>query len=396
MPRVPILKHLPLALIACLGAALIGCEDDEPAGPVDLSLALQVVATNLDHPVFLTSPPNDHDRLFVLEKKGTIRIIKNGQLLDTSFLDISGGVATGNEQGLLGMAFSPGYASDGRFYVSYIDLSGDSRIARYMASVDDPDVADPMPDILLTVVQPDDYNNGGMIAFGPDGYLYVGLGDGNGAGGGDTGGYGQSLDDLLGAVLRIDVSGDGPYSVPADNPFVDDPEARSEVWDYGLRNPWRFSFDSETGNLYIGDVGRDDFEEVNVESTVTGIGGVNFGWDIMEGRSCHNPPSDCDRTGLTEPALEYAHTADPDCSGSVVGGYVYHGSAVPEARGLYFYSDYCAGWVKSFRHSNGGAIDQQDWPTLQLSDNVTSFGEDANGELYILTAGGRVYRIVKT
>lgn len=355
------------------------------------SIELETVTTNLDFPVYLTSPPGDASRLFILEKAGAVRIIKNGTLLGTPYLDLSSEVSKGGEQGLLGLAFDPDYAGNGRFYVSYTDLAGDSQIVRYRVS-SNPDVAQPDPErVILTIDQPFSNHNGGNIVFGPDGYLYIGMGDGGS--GGDPLGNGQDLSDLLGSLLRIDVSTDGGYTIPSNNPFVNQSPSRAELWDYGLRNPWRFSFDRQTGDLYIADVGQNAREEINVALSANGRGkGLNYGWNIMEGSSCFSPPSDCNSSGLTQPVQDYDHSGD-NCS--VTGGYVYRGLAILAIQGTYFYADYCAGWVRSFRYQNGEAVDQKDWVTLKPGGNITSFGEDGQGELHILTAQGGVYRIVK-
>jgi len=347
------------------------------------------VATGLNFPVYLTAPPGDSDRLFIVEKVGTIRIIKNGTLLATPFLDITTLVSAGLEQGLLGLAFDPNYDVNGRFYISYTDTSGNSQIVRYLVS-SNPDIAQSTPDrVLLSVAQPFDNHNGGDILFGPDGYLYIGFGDGGS--GGDPLGNGQDLTDLLGSLLRIDVSPNGDYVVPNDNPFVNQPPALSELWDYGLRNPWRFSFDRQTGDLYIADVGQNNYEEVNVSPAASGAGkGLNYGWNIMEGLSCYNPSSNCNESGLTLPVLVYDHSNG--CS--VTGGYVYRGSAIPEIQGTYFYGDYCVGFVRSFVYQNGQATNQTDWVSLRPGGNITSFGEDTQGELYVLTSQGGVYRII--
>jgi glucose/arabinose dehydrogenase len=240
--------------------------------------------------------------------------------------------------------------------------------------------------VVLAVPQPGVAHNGGQVLFGPDGFLYVGLGDGDD----DDHGHGQSLEDLLAAILRIDVSSGAPYTVPPDNPFAGTAGARPEVWSYGLRNPWRFSFDRATGDLYIGDVGESHWEEVNRASAAEGAGrGVNYGWSRMEGQHCFRG-TDCDQTGLTLPLLEYDHASG--CS--VSGGYVYRGPAIPALQGTYFYADYCNGWVRSFRVQDGVMVEPTDWPTLQSGGHVTSFGEDAVGELYLLTQQGGVFKIV--
>ncbi len=351
------------------------------------NLVLREVARGLSRPLFLTAPPGDASRLFVVEKTGKIRVIRNGVLLATPFLDLTDSVSTGSEQGLLGLAFFPDYATSGRFIVSYTDGAGDSRLVRYRVVPGDPDRADPATaEPILTVAQPFDNHNGGMVAFGPDGYLYVGLGDGGG--GGDPLGTGQDRRDLLGSVLRLDVSGNGPgYAIPPGNPYRAASGFRPELWNWGLRNPWRFSFDRQTGNLYIADVGQGAREEVNVAAR-SSPGGENYGWNIMEGSACYNSAT-CDRTGLTLPVLDYTHSEG--CS--ITGGYVYRGSAIPAIQGHYFYSDYCSHWVRSFRWANGQAVDRTDWPSLDPGSSVPSFGEDAAGELYLTTEAGVIYRI---
>jgi glucose/arabinose dehydrogenase len=274
--------------------------------------------------------------------------------------------------------------------VNYTDLDGDTHIAAFTVSAGDPNRADAASEaLILRVDQPFENHNGGQVAFGPDGYLYIALGDGGG--GGDPMMNGQSLMTLLGKLLRIDLNGTSPYGIPAGNPFPAVGAARPEIWSYGLRNPWRFSFDRLTGDLYVGDVGEGAQEEINVSLAADGAGrGANYGWNIMEGDSCFEPAGGCDRTGLTLPVLQYDH--GEGCS--VSGGYVYRGSAIPALQGTYFYSDFCSGWLRSFRLSSGAVTEEREWPALQAG-NVSSFGQDAAGELYILTAGGSVYRIVE-
>jgi glucose/arabinose dehydrogenase len=353
-------------------------------GPV--TLGLQAIAQGLDFPLYLTSPPGD-DRLFIVQKEGAIRVIKGGTVQDAPFLDLTHTVQSeGGEQGLLGLAFPPDYASSGRFIVHYIDLSGDTHVSLFQVS-SDPDRADPASEsVLLTVPQPGVAHKGGQVLFGPDGFLYIGLGDGDD----DDHGRGQSLDDLLGSILRIDVSSGNTYAVPPDNPFVGTTDARPEIWSYGFRNPWRFTFDRGTGDLYIGDVGESDWEEVDYASAADGSGrGVNYGWSLMEGLHCFRGQA-CDQTGLALPVWEYSH-AD-GCT--VIGGYVYRGAAIPALQGTYFYADYCAGWVRSFRMEAGVTVDRTDWPELRPGGQVTSFGEDAAGELYLVTEQGGVFKIV--
>ncbi|MFN2383850.1 MAG: sorbosone dehydrogenase family protein [Gemmatimonadota bacterium] len=371
-----------LALLLGTACALPG----NPSGDDPPAVRLEVIAVGLDYPVFLTAPAGDA-RLFVIEKAGRVQIIRGGRVLDEPFLDVSALVSTGSEQGLLSLAFHPSYATNGRFFVNYTDRAGDTQIVEYRVSAD-PDRAAPAPvGTILSIVQPYSNHNGGLILFGPDGMLYIGMGDGGS--GGDPQGNAQNRDNLLGDLLRIDVDRGAPYTVPADNPFVGRPGSRGEIWATGLRNPWRFSFDRETGDLYIADVGQNRLEEINA---VSGAGrGLNYGWNVMEGRDCFRPSEGCDRSGLTLPVAQYDH--GDGCS--VTGDYVYRGSTMPALRGLYFYSDYCSGFVRSFRFAGGTATDLRQWTELEPSDHaVVSFGEDAAGELYLLTAGGGVYKVV--
>jgi len=392
---------IPVLTLAC-GLVLIafsGCDSGSdpysaPA-PGPISLRRTPVSTTLSFPIFLTAPPGDTARLFVVEKGGRIRIVNRAtNALVGTFLDI-GNLLTnplGSEQGLLGLAFDPLYANNGRFYVSYTGASGTSVIARYLVDPNNQDLAVPTADrIILTLAQPYENHNGGMIAFGPDGFLYIGFGDGGS--GGDPQNHAQNPDDLLGKLLRIDVSDGAPgqpaYIVPADNPFVGQANKKEEIWSFGLRNPWRWSFDRSTDDLYIADVGQNLREEVNFSSAASGRGrGVNYGWNITEGTLCFLPSSGCNVSGLTLPNLDYTHLEG--CS--ITGGYVYRGTAIPALQGTYFYADYCAGFVRSFKMTNGQVSDQFSWAALS-GGNIVSFGEDVAGELYILTAGGGLYRI---
>lgn len=380
--------HLVLAFLLPIGTALAGCGSDS-SGPggggggtvSDSVLALEPIITGLNTPIFLTAPAGD-PRLFIAEKDGVIRVYKNGAVLPTPFLDLTSLTTKGPEQGLLGMAFDPNYATNGRFYVSYTTDGptggGTSVIARYHVSAD-PDVANAASDTtILTAAQPETNHNGGGIAFGPDGMLYIGFGDGGG--GGDTFGNGQDRTELLGGMLRLNVSG-ATYTSPASNPFAASGTFRHEIWNWGLRNPWRWSFDRQTGALYIGDVGQNEWEEIDVQPAASS-GGENYGWNVMEGKHCYSPSSGCSQTGLTLPVLEYSHS--DGCA--VVGGYVYRGRLVPAIQGLYFYSDNCSGFIRSFRYSGGQATEQKLWTALQLSAGVYSFGEDGAGELYVMTS----------
>jgi glucose/arabinose dehydrogenase len=378
-----------VALSLGLAAAICGCgSESEPGLPQGRGARLQVITSGLSSPLYLTSPPADLSRLFIVEQTGAIRIVKDGTLLPTPFLDLSSRISVGGEQGLLGLAFYPDYATSGRFVVHYTDPAGDTHLSLFQVSAD-PDVADAASEqVVLTADQPYPNHNGGQVLFGPDGFLYLGLGDGGASN--DPEGRAQNLADLLGSILRVDVHNGVPYTIPSDNPFVGQNGVQAEVWSYGLRNPWRFSFDRATGDLYIADVGQDQYEEVNVAPSANGSGkGVNFGWNIMEGAHCLNG-AQCDQSGLTLPDLEYSHTEG--CS--ITGGYVYRGSVLPDLQGLYFYGDFCQGWVRSLRYLSGQAIEVTDWPRLRPGGSVLSFGEDAAGELYVLSSSGSVFKLI--
>lgn len=335
----------------------------------------QTLVTDLQRPVDLQA--DGSGRLFVIEKVGRIRIIENDQLIDTPFLDISERVGSdGNEQGLLGLAFHPKYQENGRFFVNYTDTSGDTVIARFQVS-DDPNVADSASEVeLLGLDQPFPNHNGGALVFGPDGYLYAGLGDGGAAG--DPRGNAQNTEVLLGKILRLDVDSAEPYAVPADNPFGD------EIWVYGLRNPWRLSFDKATGDLYIGDVGQGDWEEIDFLAAGS-PGGANFGWDFREGAHDFEGGGP---EGMIDPIAEYSH---PEGGCSVTGGYVYRGS-MPEWNGIYLYGDYCTGMIWGLIQIDGG------WQNQLLFDldlTLTSFGQDETGELYLVSDSGEILRLVQ-
>lgn len=379
-----------LAMLACAASEAGPPGAPPPPPPGTPALRLETVATGLDFPVFLTAPPGDRSRLFVVEKTGRVRIIANGVLRAEPFIDLSGQVSGGSEQGLLGLAFHPDFATNGLVILDYTDRNGDTRVARYRVSTSDPNRLDPGSEgVILTVAQPYANHNGGMVGFGPlDGDLYIGLGDGGS--GGDPQGNGQNRGTLLGKILRLRVGADGQVSVPADNPFAGVSGVRPEIWSYGLRNPWRFSFDRSNGDLYIADVGQGAREEIDVAPASALAGrGANFGWNRMEGTSCYPPGSSCDPQGLTLPVLDYDH--GQGCS--VTGGYVYRGTALTGMAGVYFYADYCSGWVRSFRYANGRATEPLEWAGLKPGGSITSFGEDAAGELYLLTQSGGVYRI---
>jgi glucose/arabinose dehydrogenase len=353
------------------------------------SLRAQQIVEGLASPVYLTAPKND-PRLFVVEQPGRIRIVKTGALVATPFLDITSRVVSGGERGLLSMAFDPAYATNGRFYVYYTGAQGDIFVDRFTVSTN-PDVANTASDRVITIQHRANSNhNGGLLLFGPDGMLYLGTGDGGGAG--DVPNNAQNIDVLLGKILRLDVAA-LPYTIPPGNPFVGQAGA-DEIWAYGLRNPWRYTFDvppdGTAPKLYIADVGQGAREEVDVADA--SAAGRNYGWRMMEGTQCYNPSSGCNQTGLTLPIVEYDHGQTGGCS--ITGGFVYRGAAIPEVQGHYFYSDYCSGWLRSFRLTGGAAADQRDWALASIG-NITSFGVDGAGELYVLSSNGRVYRVVK-
>ena len=355
----------------------------DPAGYV-----WQIIVSGLSAPVGITNAGDGSGRLFILEQAGVIRILKNDTLVPTPFLDIRDRVGSnGSEQGLLGLAFHPRYTENGYFYINYTDLNGNTVIARFSVSTDDPDRADPASETrLLAVRQPYPNHNGGMLAFGADGFLYLGLGDGGSAG--DPQGNGQSLNTLLGKILRIDVDGGSPYAIPPSNPFVNQGAKKPEIWAYGLRNPWRFSFDRQTGDLYIGDVGQNLWEEIDYLPAGS-PGGTNFGWNYFEGLHPYDnrvPPA-----GLStlQPVAEYSH--NQGCS--VTGGVVYRGSSLPEWQGVYLYADYCSGNVWGLLRDTQG-----NWGNALLYENtgrITSFGEDEQGEVYMADHTGIIVRLAR-
>ncbi|KRT72115.1 MAG: hypothetical protein XU12_C0025G0005 [Deltaproteobacteria bacterium CSP1-8] len=381
----------PLMFLLCAGLAL-GCGGsgggqtaEIPPPAQNLQVALVEAGTGFALPVHVTHAGDGSGRVFVVEQAGTIRTLDNAAA--APFLDIRDRVLSGGEQGLLGLAFSPDYVTNGEFYVNYtrnVNLDGATVIARYRAT-GNPHVADPASEeILLVIGQPFANHNGGQIAFGPDGYLYIGMGDGGS--GGDPQNNGQRKDTLLGKILRIDVeSGQAPYAVPTSNPFLSDNTARGEIWATGLRNPWRFSFDRATGDLYIGDVGQGQFEEIHFQPSAS-PGGENYGWNVMEGAHCFPGPS-CNNAGLVLPVAEYDH--GQGCS--VSGGMVYRGAEFPSFQGTYVYGDFCSGRIWGLRKAG------TTWENTLLADTphqISTFGEDEAGNLYVASYGaGTVYRI---
>ncbi|MGH7741246.1 MAG: PQQ-dependent sugar dehydrogenase [Candidatus Eiseniibacteriota bacterium] len=368
---------IALAGLATLAASL------HAAPPAQSPIAAERVAEGLDRPLYVTAPAGDA-RLFVVEQGGRVRVVRNGRLLPQPYLDLSDRVSHGSEQGLLSIAFHPRYARNGMVYVNYTDRHGDTRIERYHVSADSDRAEGGSMSLVLSVKQPYANHNGGLLLFGPDGMLYVGMGDGGS--GGDPEGNAQNPASLLGKLLRLDVDHAPPYAVPPDNPFVGRSGYRPEIWALGLRNPWRYCFDWESNLLVIADVGQNQWEEI--DAVPARVGGWNFGWNRMEGRHVYRAATAA--SGTTPPVDEYGH--DRGCS--VIGGFVYRGRAIASIAGLYFYSDYCDGRVRAERIENFHITERAEW-NLHLRGPVSSFGLDAAGELYITTLDGTVYRIVK-
>jgi glucose/arabinose dehydrogenase len=349
------------------------------------NITLEQVAGGFDTPIGVTNAGDGSGRLFVVEKPGRIIIVEGGARRSAPFLDISNRVqSSGSEQGLLGLAFHPNYAQNGIFFVNYTGFGGVTIVSRFEVT-DDPYLASPSSEVeILRQEQPAANHNGGQLAFGPDGYLYIGLGDGGGAG--DQYGNAQNGGTLLGSLVRVDINVT-PYAIPQGNPFVGIPSVLDEIWATGLRNPWRFSFDRATGDLYIADVGQDSYEEVSYQPA-NSPGGENFGWPITEGRHCYNP-NPCDQNGLTLPVVEYSRSG-PHCS--VIGGYVYRGSRYSQINGVYVFSDWCSGTIWGLNTTPGAG-----WPVRELlltNRQITSFGEGDDGELYVVDMQGTLYRIV--
>ena len=365
-------------------------------GPTTADIALQLRVQSLTAPVFITDAGDGTNRFFIVEQTGRIKIWNGTSVLGTPFLSLAGKVSGGGEQGLLGLAFHPAYESNRKLYVYFTRPDGDIVVREYKAYLSNPNRVN--PDTKRKVIRVEHSantnHNGGMLLFGPDGYLYLGTGDGGGSD--DPNNSGQRKDTLLGKMLRINVNGrtgSKGYGIPASNPYVGK-AGKNEIWQRGLRNPWRFSFDSLSDNLWIGDVGQRKWEEIDrAVDTASGPGrGFNWGWDVLEGTHCHRPTTGCNTSGKKMPVTEYEHTeANNRCS--VTGGYVYRGSAIPALIGGYVFADYCTGeiFVISAGASNGVN------PTLLLntSANISSFGERGNGELFVVDHGGRIYSIVQ-
>ena len=358
------------------------------------SVRLSPVASGLNDPVFITSANDGTGRVFIVEKGGRILVRKNGAILATPFLDIHGSVSKGNEQGLLGLAFHPSFRTNHKFYVNFTNTAGDTRVREYRASTTNPDRAvASSARSLLSIDQPYANHNGGMLAFGPGGYLYLGFGDGGS--GNDPGNRAQSVSTLLGKILRIDVNGrtsTKAYRIPSSNPYVGK-TGLDEIWQRGLRNPWRFSFDRANGYLWIGDVGQGSYEEVDrAANTSSGPGrAYNWGWRVMEGRHCHIPSSGCSTSGKKLPLYEYTHASNGRCA--VTGGYVYRGKAIPALVGWYVFGDYCSGEIFAIRASASYPPTRVTLAGAGSGRLISSFGETAGGEIYVVDLRGNIYLI---
>ncbi len=382
---------ITLVLILCLGSSL--AQEPEEAlisrdsAPSAEDVAFSEIASGFNRPLYLTNAGDGSERLFVLEQTGKVWIIKDGVRAQQPFLDLSALVtATANntysEQGLLGLAFHPDYASNGRFFVNYTDRGGNTVVARYQVSLSNPDVADAgSGQIIFQLAQPFANHNGGHIDFGPDGYLYISLGDGGSAN--DPLGAGQNRRLLLGSIIRIDVDGALPYVIPPDNPFTGDDSALDEIWAYGLRNAWRFSFDRATGDMYLADVGQSLLEEVNFQPADSS-GGENYGWNVWEGTNLFAGGNARDHV---PPVFEYPHLLG--CS--VTGGYVYRGGAIPQLEAVYLFGDYCTGRMWALYRDP-----DLNWQAEEFANTgwaISSFGQDEAGEVYVVDYSGRIYRI---
>ncbi|HLV36128.1 MAG TPA: PQQ-dependent sugar dehydrogenase [Spirillospora sp.] len=362
----------------------------ETAPPDPSAYRLTEFVSGLSRPLYMTHAGDGSGRLFVLEQAGLIRLIVDGVVQNTPFLDISNlsaqDILSGySERGLLGLAFHPNFAENGQFIVHYNDRSGGTVIARYRVSADNPDVADPASaEIILTHSQPYPNHNGGQIEFGPDSYLYISLGDGGS--GGDPQNNAQNPASLLGKILRIDVDSESPYAIPNDNPISTvNPDLAPEVWAWGLRNPYRFSFDRATGDLYIADVGQNQWEEINFQPADS-PGGENYGWRVFEGN--HRYSNEAEPANVVFPIAEYNHSGG--CS--VTGGYVYRGESLPDLQGVYLFGDWCSGRIwTTYRDAEGA------WQTNEFMANtglaISSFAEDESGEMYVVDYGGRVLKL---
>jgi glucose/arabinose dehydrogenase len=383
-------RRILVAAATILLAAGCGGSNNSANSATNSSFALQQLVTGLSSPLGLEQPNDGSNRLFVVEQGGRIKIIQNGAVLSAAFLDISSKVTTGGEMGLLGVTFHPSFSTNGKLYVNYVrTLSGQiqSVIAEYTASPANANQVNVATErILLTVDQVGNFNNhkAGQLAFGPDGFLYFGLGDGGS--GGDPFGHGQSTATLLGKMMRIDVNATDPglqYHIPPDNPSASG-GGLPEIWAFGFRNPWRFSFDKNGGRLFVADVGQDHFEEIDIVQK-----GGNYGWNIMEGRHCFNPPSGCNMTGLTLPIAEYDHSE----GNAVIGGFVYRGSILTGLQGQYIFGDLGTGKIWRLQETSPNVFTRTLVSTT--GKTISSFGQDQAGELYLVDFGaGSVFRLV--
>jgi glucose/arabinose dehydrogenase len=373
-------------------AAQASIQEAPKAAGLQVYLDFELVASGLSQPVDIVHAGDNSGRLFIVLLGGQIRIYDGTQILPTPFLNITSLVTSGGERGLLGMAFHPNYENNGYFYVNYTrTFNGklETVIARYQVS-SDPNIANNASETILLIVEQDFSNhNGGQLHFGPDGYLYIGLGDGGGSG--DPNNRAQQPNSLLGKMLRIDVDLGSPYSIPADNPFIQNASVRDEIWAFGLRNPWRFSFDRQMGDLFIADVGQGAWEEVNFQLS-SSSGGENYGWSCFEGSHVYNATRNCSEYGvLTGPAIEYPHGQNNSNGCSVTGGYIYRGEKFPQMEGVYLYGDFCNGKIW------GAVRNDSNWTSHLLIDtpfHISTFGEDEAGELYLASYGeGRIYRV---
>jgi glucose/arabinose dehydrogenase len=354
--------------------------------PAETRLRVERIAEGFDSPVYVTGDGTGRGRLYIVERAGTIRIWEKGSILPEPLIDLRSQVSTEGERGLHAVAFHPRFERNNRFFVHFNDARGRTRISEFRARGDSPAQIRTGRDI-MRVPQPETNHNGGWIGFGPDGYLYIALGDGGGESPGDPQGRGQRRDSLLAKILRIDVDSGERYGVPEDNPFVDRRRFAPETWAWGLRNPWRASFDRETGDLWIGDVGQDQFEEVN--RVPAGEAGYNFGWSDMEGAECYLK-ADCDPSDYRDPVWTYEH--GDECA--IVGGYVYRGERYPLLQGAYLFADYCSGTIWAL--DADAVADGREAPARRLLDTPrdwVSFGEDDDGELYAVSLGGGLHRI---
>jgi glucose/arabinose dehydrogenase len=373
-----------LVLVVISGLAVGVGWAAEPAQP-SATAHLQLVVSGLVAPLDFQSARDGTGRFFIVEQGGTIRILKAKKLLAAPFLNISSIIVSGGETGLLGLAFHPLYKTNGRFFVNYtrrVNGQLQTVIAEYHVSSSNANLADPNSGrVILVIDQPFDNHNGGQIAFGLDGFLYIGTGDGGS--GGDPLGNGQKLSTLLGKMLRIDINSSTPYAIPPDNPFVGVSGAKGEIWAYGFRNPWRFSFDKTSKRLFVADVGQDAWEEVDIVTK-----GGDFGWNIMEGKHCYPPGTNCNQAGLILPIAEYSHSEGI----AVIGGYVYRGGAIPALKGLYVFGDFGSGQVWTLQETQPGTWTRA--PLLSAGFNISALGRAGNNELYVLDYNGNLYKLV--